>query len=565
MMKKLLACLLVLVLCFSFVACNNEPVVPGDNGDEPLAAEPMTATELAAQINMMVALANEGNAEGEKMSLTDLISELKKRQGEFSITMPGYAAGSMAWKDGSVTLTDSEGTLKYTLFVDDYALVYDLNDEHVEYNILSALFSPNAPSSTPDVPSSSVSLFGAVFAYLFGADAGTLGDTLQGVEITLPTIAETELIADGETFTVSLDYVEKVALAMLNGIADYLKPSDQELAAIRTMLPGLVEDLCPSIQIATKDGIVTGFSFHFEANEDFLALTELPIDMLKGGIAIALTADGKNLSSLSLSGCIAEDKGFSATATATYVDGRPIITLQAEYLGDLDVYNAADMPSPEADPEDPIGTLIRADAHLTFNLTLDLTGLGTAVDNPHYALITASLESSFSNPMMFDLYAGEMGEPLQVPVTAPSAVQVTEMQNAVAAFAQRLKLSITAERTGASKDTITVTGAGMPEGAQTVITLDTCEAEHAMETPQAMLPYIEKADSYAAIFQDMAADLTAASVSPFENYYYKMTDGKYLVLDLSDNATFAVYTTQPDGYAVICVDGSYIVDPAQPA
>lgn len=94
----------------------------------------------------------------------------------------------------------------------------------------------------------------------------------SSLSFTFPPMTEEDLTVDGQIFTVSNAYLVKVGKAILDAIPADALPDDGTLATIKTMLPGMVENLNLKISFAIEGDAIIGFSLSFDANRDFCAM-----------------------------------------------------------------------------------------------------------------------------------------------------------------------------------------------------------------------------------------------------------------------------------------------------
>lgn len=297
-MKKLLCTLLITLLClWSLIGCPASAPEP----------EPLTAADIVTTVNETVNTLNAtdfstldpSTMTGETASLDELISQLKTFEGQVSIRTVGTENETLyAVKNGilySLTYYDQYVVLIGDMLAQLTCWDNGLTHAEAEYLPFSSLLEESLGGSATENP-------------------------LASVKLSLPLMTEQDILADGQTFTIQNSYITSLIKAAFSGLPEEIMDAET-LASIRTMLPGLIDNLGLRVTLQAKGAAVVGYEIAFDANGDFNALLGLSTETaVKGRYAVNMTDDGLHMKDLALEAEIGGELTLAFTVDAAYTD-----------------------------------------------------------------------------------------------------------------------------------------------------------------------------------------------------------------------------------------------------
>lgn len=331
-MKKLLCLILVCLVCLiCLVACFDEAPsetpggetggeaggeTGGENGstpgDEPV--KELTKTDVVAEVNEVIKKLNETDFSkidtdeifGAGDVWGDLMQQVKDNPWEFSVRSDSIWGGTgllCAQKDGVFYITrPSEENVYYaTLLQDAFVLLSEVEHEGkidwgASYYILSTLLQNGGYVGESTIVGGNTMASGSA---AIAADVTSFDFSF--LSFALPSLTEDDLTVEGQVFSVSNAYLVKVCKALLDALPADMLPDDGTLATIKTLLPGMIENLNLKISFTLDGGEVALMTLSFDANQDFRALFELPDDMvMRGTVTVAGKAWGEQQAGLFL-------------------------------------------------------------------------------------------------------------------------------------------------------------------------------------------------------------------------------------------------------------------------
>lgn len=571
-MKKLLCMLLVLVMCFScLVGCldGNSSEAGGENngsenggeaggetggGNGGVSNEPLTAASLASRVNATIERINAfdpSNVDAEdlleKLDLSAIAEKLTELEAQVAVRTEradGSTESVTAIKNG-LLYSPAQGTYGYDSFLTIaggalVSLVYAEQDgqtyANASYLVLSAMLDSLQTEQDLEAPA----------------------DLLAGITLSLPLITEEDFTVNGETFTVRNSYVAAVASALLDSLPREAFPDESTLASIKTMLPGLIENLGLRISLQIKGAAIVGFSLSFDANDDFRAMFGIPsTTTLKGGLAVAMTDDGSGLRSLLLELEIGDLIDLTFSTNATYANGKTQ-TLTLELTGNLaDILLGSDY-----DYRYDVAT----DEHIDIEYTVmgDLTFNVNITVNPQALLVGASPSLRFINGQIFMEASNAVLYVDGVPLTGTPDSIGGEL---LASCEGDARITISSDQTGVSETTITIESdvPGEEEDTRFVITIIAGSAPAFKELPEALAPLLNAA--YADLYGEL---LAAVKATAYTGRFYFLTEEGYTLAFYyygeGAEPSFGVNATaesDPYSHQITAVAGGYTVLPAE--
>ena len=579
-MKKLLCMLLVLVLCFACLAGCFEQTPGGETpggetpggdtpggdtpgGDNPGGDTPggeekkdLTAADIVAGANKAIKELNETNfSEIEpddfvgELDVDELLQELKKLEGQIRVKTESGDESTDAFfalKDG-VIFSDNQGTYGNDMYITAIgetlvAAFYRNGEEFVpyaSYMMLSAMLEQMGLGAQPEPTMEEY-------------EEQSPADILASLDIELPLMTEEDIAVDGTTFTIKNSYITNVIKALLDSLPEGSLGDESGLASLKTMLPGMIDNLGLKIEMEAKGAEIIGFSFSFDANSDFKAMFDIPADVvIKGSFAATATDDGEDLSSLALdlelAGLI--DLGF--VVSATYADDElDTITLDLDLdLNDVQLASYYDWRFDEA-----AGSIAELDYSLMGNISLrlDLSLTPKAILKgaaPNLRLMTGSFSITMDPETLY-----VNGEPMD----EPDEIGSTMIENNHGTYA----VSISSDKSGVDETTIWIEITS-PQGEKInmEIAFTLGSAPDFKEMPDEIKGLLQ--EDYSELYTNLHA---LAEESGLEGTFAYLTEeGNTMVFfyysSISD-ASFTLYAGEMENeyqYRIVYENGEYVI------
>lgn len=391
-MKKFLSLLLVLVLCLSMVltsckknetpepdkdpATTDEPStpdVPQKSGKEIIVDEigkAVTAANTTVNLEALIdAIAEQGETAGTVESLLALLPEKlgvsMKNDGVSSL--PGFFA---VYKDGDV-------------------IGFDMGGDELTYFVIAGncLLIPAAGAVKEGGSALAVQPIADMFGSMMSTDSSspleTLKETLKGMGLTeitlnLPKLEESMLTeSEGGYYIVSNTYVEACLKAVLDAIPEEVltnyPAAAQGIAAVKTMMGGLLTNLGLKVELHTASDKINGVKLSVNSNKDFAALAQLtPSDKIAATVEILTDATGEKLEKFAVDITLAGDT--FGNGTFSLLLNETDFRFQANYVGKTEIggYSIGN------DETYTWKCIAYADQTVVIDIALDLTALEKA-------------------------------------------------------------------------------------------------------------------------------------------------------------------------------------------
>jgi hypothetical protein len=531
-MKKLLCSLLALVICLSCLAGCPAPV------------KPLTAADIVAHVNQSVQSLNDINFStvtpeeiaGETVDINAVIEEVKKLKGQLTLTME--AGGNSTDTTGSLSegvlhIPNELGIDTYMTVVGDALAVFACAERggetfaNVQYMLLSAML---GQTQMPTLPSDEE-------------------NPLAGLDLSLPLMTEEDVTVEGTTFVIKNSYITSVVKSALDALPEELIADTQGIAALKTMLPGLLDNLGLRISLETKGDKIVGNAVTFDANKDFNTLLEIPADIvIKGGYAVALSDDGEKLRGLQMDLEITGVIDFGFAADVIYTE-RGLETATLDFDCNLSGVEIATESIPYYDEWGYYNEFYYAvEADMAINLDLTLLPGALSADAPlDAALLNGSFKMSTKNSVaMLD------GEPAEDDDPVANAL----LDSAVSGG----EITVASSKSAANTTAITVE-MHMADGTESRVTLTLMLGD----APAFVAPPAEASavlqEEYLALYEEL---LTAAANSGlFGGFDYLTEDGNtvsFVYYGIADSFTVTTgNSTNPYNYHIVNLHGEYVV------
>lgn len=546
-MKKTICLLLALVMCLScFVGCPG----PAPSGEEEV--KPMTAAEFIATVNGVVQEFNDQDLSSVELeqvfaggvSIEALLAELKEQEGQVRIEtrVEGQPLDmTYSLKNGTVYAT-SEGVDIYATLLED-ALVLIMYMEQggaahaqANYMLLSSLW------GKMEIPEGAME---------------ELETILASVDLSLPLLTEEDVTVDGTTFIIQNSYVTSFFKAAIDSFVTEGTAMESDLAAVKTMLPGLIDNLGLKIAIETKGASVVGYSVSIDANEEFNALIGAPAEIdFKASYAITMTDDGRNLSGIQLDVEVTDMIDLAFAASVTYAD-EEIETLTVDM--DCDLKNQNIISEYQEKQDDMWGNpvevyyVLQADLSVSLDLTV----------SPRALLADAPAELRLANGTFTASVVNGQVTADGVPAAKDDAFAASMLEGALGT----LTVTVSSEKPEAETNVVTVkvtTPDGEEQEIKVTLTLGKAPGFVAMPDAATNLLYEAYSDEYVMMY-DMVSNFSEFTGS----FYYFTEDGNTLLFDYygfgDGGDSFTVMPGQvadPYAHQIVYDNGDYLIYPS---